>query len=202
MTVNQQLHSISEQNAEVRNDYTPILKSLMESVRITNFKQLSQQAGVSQKQILHLRRGKVKSMRVGVLLALGSVLGVSVDELIALFSGETVSSETTSREQFQRESLQMIESWLLQWPTAVSAIAQNPDLPAQRIIKLLNPLEKLLQSWGVTRIGQVGEEVSYNPQQHQLLSGNVPPETTVRVRYVGYRHGDKLLYRAKVEPID
>ncbi len=202
MTVHQQSQSISEQNAEVKNDYTPILKSLMEQVRIPNFKQLSQQAGVSQKQILSLRRGKVKSMRVGVLLALGSVLGVSVDELITLFSGKMVLPEPSSREQFQRESLQTIESWLLQWPTAVSAIAQNPDLPAQRIIKLLNPLEKLLQSWGVTRIGQVGEEVSYNPQQHQLLSGNVQPETTVRVRYVGYRHGNKLLYRAKVEPID
>ncbi|NBD16192.1 MAG: helix-turn-helix domain-containing protein [Cyanobacteria bacterium] len=186
----------------MKNDYTLILKNLMEKVRITNFKQLSQQAGVSQKQILNLRRGRVKSMRVGVLLALGSVLGVNIDELISLFSGEAVSPEPSSREQFQRESLQTIESWLLQWPTAVSAIAQNPDLPAQRIIKLLNPLEKLLQSWGVERIGQVGEEVSYNPQQHQLLSGNVPPETTVRVRYVGYRHGDKLLYRAKVEPID
>lgn len=202
MTFNQQLQPISEQNAEVKNDYTPILKKLMEQVRITNFKQLSQQAEVSQKQILNLRRGKVKSMRVGVLLALGSVLGVSVDELIALFSAETVSLEMSSREQFQRESLETIESWLLQWPTALSAIAQNPDLPAQRIIKLLNPLEKLLQSWSVTRIGQVGEEVSYNPQQHQLLSGNVQPETTVRVRYVGYRHGNKLLYRAKVEPID
>jgi len=202
MTVHQQSQSISEQNAELKNDYTPILKSLMEQVRIPNFKQLSQQAGVSQKQILSLRRGKVKSMRVGVLLALGSVLGVSVDELITLFSGKTVLPEPSSREQFQRESLQTLESWLLQWPTAVSTIAQNPDLPAQRIIKLLNPLEKLLQSWGVTRIGQVGEEVSYNPQQHQLLSGNVQPETTVRVRYVGYRHGNKLLYRAKVEPID
>jgi DNA-binding Xre family transcriptional regulator len=202
MTFNQQSQPISEQNAEVKNDYTLILKNLMEKVRITNFKQLSQQAGVSQKQILNLRRGRVKSMRVGVLLALGSVLGVNIDELISLFSGEAVSPEPSSREQFQRESLQTIESWLLQWPTAVSAIAQNPDLPAQRIIKLLNPLEKLLQSWGVERIGQVGEEVSYNPQQHQLLSGNVPPETTVRVRYVGYRHGDKLLYRAKVEPID
>lgn len=202
MTFNQQSQPISEQNAEVKNDYTLILKNLMEKVRITNFKQLSQQAGVSQKQILNLRRGKVKSMRVGVLLALGSVLGVNVDELITLFSGEGVSSEPSSREQFQRESLQTIESWLLQWPTAVSAIAQNPDLPAQRIIKLFNPLEKLLQSWGVTRIGQVGEEVSYNPQQHQLLSGTAQSGITVRVRYVGYRHGDKLLYRAKVEPID
>ena len=199
MTFNQQSQSTSKGNAEGSNDYTPVLKSLMETVRITNFKQLSDRAGVSQKQILNLRRGKVKSMRVDILLALGSVFGVSVDELIALFSGER---SVSSREQFQRESLQIIESWLLQWPTAVSAIAQNPDLPAQRIIKLLNPLDKLLQSWGVEKIGQVGEEVSYNPQQHQLLSGNVEPNSTVRVRYVGYRQGEKLLYRAKVEPID
>ncbi len=199
MTFNQQSQGTSQGNAEESNDYTLVLKSLMETVKITNFKELSAKAGVSQKQILNLRRGKVKSMRVDVLLALGSVLGVSVDELIGLFSGKITRS---AREQFQREGLEIIEPWLLQWPTVVSAIAQNPHLPAQRIIKLLNPLEKLLQSWGVERIGQVGAEIPYNPQEHQLLSGNTEPESTVRVRYVGYRHGRKLLYRAQVEPID
>ncbi len=199
MTFNQQSQGTSQGNAEESNDYTLVLKSLMETVKITNFKELSAKAGVSQKQILNLRRGKVKSMRVDVLLALGSVLGVSVDELIGLFSREITQS---AREQFQREGLEIIEPWLLQWPTVVSAIAQNPHLPAQRIIKLLNPLEKLLQSWGVERIGQVGAEIPYNPQEHQLLSGNTEPESTVRVRYVGYRHGRKLLYRAQVEPID
>ncbi len=184
-------------------DYTPILKNLMTKVGITNFKQLSEQTGVSPKQILHLRQGKVKSMRVGVLLVLGSRLGVSVNELIELFSGERVmKSEESAREQFQRESLEIIESWLLQWPTAMNAIAQNPELSAQRIIKLLNPLEKLIQSWGVTRIGTVGETLPYDPHQHQLLSGNAEPEETVRVRYVGYQHRDKLLYRAQVEPIN
>lgn len=199
MTFNQQSQGTSQGNAEESNDYTLVLKSLMETVKITNFKELSAKAGVSQKQILNLRRGKVKSMRVDVLLALGSVLGVSVDELIGLFSGKITRS---AREQFQREGLEIIEPWLLQWPTVVSAIAQNPHLPAQRIIKLLNPLEKLLQSWGVERIGQVGAEIPYNPQEHQLLSGNTEPESTVRVRYVGYRQGRKLLYRAQVEPID
>jgi len=199
MAFNQQSQETSKANAEESNDYTLVLKSLMETVGISHFKQLSEKAGISPKQILNLRRGKVKSMRVDVLLALGSVLGVSIDELIGLFSGEITRS---AREQFQRESLQILESWLLQWPTAVSAIAQNPDLPAQRIIKLLNPLDKLLQSWGVVQIGQVGAEIPYNPQEHQLLSGNTEPESTVRVRYVGYRHGRKLLYRAKVEPID
>lgn len=202
MNTNLQSQSFSDAKAEVSNDYTLVLKGLMEPVNITNFKQLSEKAGISKQQILNLRRGKVNSMRVEVLLALGSVLEVSVEELIALFSGKTGVASPSSREQFQRESLEIIESWLLQWPTAVSAIAQNPDLPAQRIIKLLNPLEKLLQSWDVERIGQVGEEVSYNPQQHQLLAGKAEPNSTVRVRYVGYRHGEKLLYRAKVEPID
>ena len=199
MAFNQQSQKTSKANAEESNDYTLVLKSLMETVGISHFKQLSEKAGISPKQILNLRRGKVKSMRVDVLLALGSVLGVSVDELIGLFSGEITRS---AREQFERESLQILESWLLQWPTAVSAIAQNPELPAQRIIKLLNPLDKLLQSWGVVQIGQVGAEIPYNPQEHQLLSGNTEPESTVRVRYVGYRHGRKLLYRAKVEPVD
>lgn len=186
-------------------DYTPALKKLMVAVKISNFKQLSQQAGVSEKQILHLRRGKIKQMRLEVLLALASTLSISLEELVQQFSPETISlsrKEQSSREKFERESLEILESWLLQWPTAVSAIAQNPDLPAQRVIKLLNPVEKLIQSWGVSQIGQVGEEVPYNPQKHQLLSGNVTAGETVRVRYVGYQKGNKLLYRAKVEPID
>ncbi|PSO51526.1 MAG: hypothetical protein BRC33_00150 [Cyanobacteria bacterium SW_9_44_58] len=178
----------------------------MAQVGISSFKQLSRQAGVSEKQIRRLRQGNIRQMRVEVLLSLAPVLSVSLSELVERFSSETAMtdsspSEASLREQFQRESLQIIEPWLLQWPTALSAIAQNPDLPAQRVIKLLNPLEKLLQFWGVIRIGEVGEELPYNPGQHELLSGKAQPGETVRVRYVGYQHGEKLLYRAQVEPI-
>lgn len=183
-------------------DYTSVLKKLMVEAGISNFKQLSQQSGVSQKQILRLRQGKVKQMRVEVLLALTTVFSLRVDELISLFSHPTPNAELSQREQFQRESLQQIESWLLQWPTAVHSIENNPNLSAQRVIKLLNPIEKLIASWGVTKIGQVGETVNYNPQQHQLLSGNAQPGEAVKVRYVGYKHGEKLLYRSKVAPID
>lgn len=190
----------------INGNYTPVLKQLMAQVGIASFKQLSEQAGVSQKQIQRLRQGKIKQMRVEILLSLAPVLCVSFSELLELFSSETVTKDASPtkaslREQFQRESLQIIESWLLQWPTALSAIAQNPDLPAQRVIKLLNPLEKLLEAWEVAKIGQVGEETAYDPRQHQLLSGNAEPGERVRVRYVGYQHGEKLLYRAQVEPI-
>ncbi|MFP4134213.1 MAG: hypothetical protein ACLFTJ_08670 [Halothece sp.] len=58
------------------------------------------------------------------------------------------------------------------------------------MIKLLNPLEKLIQSWAVSKIGQVGEEVPYNPKQHQLLSTEVQRAGAL----FGYQKGEKLLY--------
>jgi len=193
-------------SAVTSSDYTSVLKKLMQEVGISNFTQLSQQAGVSQKQILRLRQGKIQQMRLEVVLSLAQVLSVPLTEFIGLFGSDTVSmpdswDEQALREQFQQESLQIIEPWLLQWPTAANAIAQNPNLPAQRVIKLLNPLEKLLQWWGVERIGEVGTEIPYNPGQHQLLSGTAQRGEMVRVRYVGYQQGNKLLYRAQVEPI-
>jgi hypothetical protein len=64
----------------------------------------------------------------------------------------------------------------------------------------MKPLANLLQQWGVEAIASVGETVSYNPQWHQLMEGSVEAGSTVIVRYVGYRQGEKLLYRARVSP--
>ena len=50
-------------------------------------------------------------------------------------------------------------------------------------------------------IAPVGAEVAYDPQLHQPLEGTAQPGEKVKVRYTGYRQGDKLLYRAKVSPI-
>jgi hypothetical protein len=47
----------------------------------------------------------------------------------------------------------------------------------------------------------VGEHVTYDPQIHQLIEGDTDKVSTVVVRYVGYRQGDTLLYRAKVSPL-
>ncbi|EDX76427.1 hypothetical protein MC7420_4683 [Coleofasciculus chthonoplastes PCC 7420] len=63
-------------------------------------------------------------------------------------------------------------------------------------------MEQLLQQWGIEAIASVGDELTYDPQWHQLMSGTVQPGELVRVRYVGYRQGDKLLYRAKVSPVN
>ncbi len=104
------------------------------------------------------------------------------------------------RSQFERETLQHLESLLLQLPSAVHAAQHNPAMSAKNILPLLRPIDTLLQKWGVIAIASVGTEVSYDPQNHQLMEGShsIAEGDRVTVRYVGYTHNEKLLYRARV----
>jgi transcriptional regulator with XRE-family HTH domain len=104
-------------------------------------------------------------------------------------------------QEFQHTSLQILESWLLQFPTAAYAAQQNPQAPAVRLLPLMRPIEQLLKAWGIEPIAAVGAELAFDPQHHQLMDGTAQPGDPVRVRYVGYRQGSKLLYRAKVSPV-
>lgn len=210
-------------------DYTRSLQQMMHQAGVSSYKALSQQARVSEKQIRKLRQGKIEQMRVDVLLKLSQALEVSLGELIDTFSAiaphvkvapsenspaiaelkreydrlqaELARQQQELRAEFQLASLQAIESWLLQWPTAAQKAKENPDLAAVKLLPLMKPIEQLLQQWDVEAIAPVGAEVKYDPQLHQLLSGSAQPGETVIVRYTGYRQGEKLLYRAKVSPI-
>ena len=109
--------------------------------------------------------------------------------------------QQTLIQEFQRSSLQVLESWLLQWPTAAYAAQQNPQLSATKLLPLLKPVERLLEQWNVIAIAAVGEQLPYDPLWHQLMEGTAQPGELVKVRYTGYRQGNTVLYRAKVSPI-
>lgn len=204
-------------------DYTHKLQQLMEQVGIASFKALSSKAGVSQRQLKHIRTGEICHMRLQDLYKLSQALGVPISELLSIFSAVELSWGIKSEEassalqqeyqrlqaqmeqqrqslmqQFQQESLQILESWLLQWPTAAYAAGQNPQLAAVKLLPLLRPVEQLLQQWGVEAIAAVGAEMAYDPQVHQLMEGSAIMGDRVKVRYTGYRQGDRLLFRAKV----
>ncbi|PAX49825.1 helix-turn-helix domain-containing protein [Brunnivagina elsteri] len=209
-------------------DFTPKLQNLIQQVGISSLKALSRVTGVSERQILRLRRGEVEQMRVKVLLQLSQVLQVSLDELITIFSQQSSLSPLPNQEglckriadlereysllqeqiaqqshilqqQFQQESLQLLESFLVQFPTAAQKARENPQLPAVNILPLIQkPLEKLLQAWDVEVMEKVGDELPYEPQFHQLIRGNAQPGDNVKVLNVGYRQGEKLLYRVRV----
>jgi molecular chaperone GrpE (heat shock protein) len=216
-------------------NFSQKLQDLMQRVGISSFRGLSRAAGISEGQILRLRRGKIEQMRVEVLLKLSQVLQVPLSELVNTFSVASAVKEEKNLDsskpevlqeitdlkkeyqrsllqleqqrevllqEFQQSSLQLLESLLLQWPTAAQKAQENPELAAVKIVPLVQkPLEKLLQAWGVVAIAPVGAEVPYDPQLHQLMEGTSQPREKVKIRYVGYLQGDKLLYRAKVSPV-
>lgn len=103
--------------------------------------------------------------------------------------------------QFQTEALQTIESWLTYWPTAAKAATERDGFDAKKLLPLVKPVERLMETWGVTAIGTVGQQFPYDPQQHQLARGTAQPGELVRISHLGYRHRDNLLQRAKVVAI-
>lgn len=208
-----------------------LLQQLMQQAEISTIEELSEIAGISELQLTRLRYGLLPKMQVETILKLAAALKVSVDRFITTFSsqsklpvnpiGEGDSTALISlkkeyqqlqqqleqqkeslNQDFQQASLQILESWLLQWPTAEAAVEKNPQLPAARLLPLVKPVEKLIQQWGLEAIGFVGEELPYDPQWHELMKGTAQTGDTVKVRYIGYKQGDRLLYRAKVSPVD
>ena len=205
------------------------LQKLMARVDIADSEELSKQAQVSGLQIKRLEYGLIHKLTVENLLKLANSLQLSPEGLLTQFDSQSSESLSTLVEpdqttqnwqqeyqqlqtrleqqaasletQFQQQSINVIESWLIQWPTAIAAIAKNPDLPAERLIPLVRPVKELVEQWGLTPISEVGTEIPYDPQQHELMSGDAEPGTTVKVRYVGYQQQDKLLYKAKVSPV-
>lgn len=212
-------------------DRTSQLRQWMQQAGFSSFKALSQAAGVSDTQIRNLRQGKLATIRLESVIKLCQALQVSIAEFMSIVGyphqtnqdvadsnnhspnvaelrqeydrlhAKLTQHQQELQHQFQYESLQVLESLLLQLPTALYAAQQNPQLPAVKLVPLLRPIEQLLQQWGIEAIAAVGTEVEYDPQQHQLLEGSAIAGDRVRVRYVGYRQGDRLLYRAKVSPI-
>jgi DNA-binding Xre family transcriptional regulator len=199
--------------------YSQKLRSLLQQAQIPSLKALSRAAGVSEWQVKQLSQGQAAKMRVEPLHKLAQALQISMAELVSLFSelaiepspssnlqqeyqrlqNQLQQQQVASQQEFQNTSLQILESWLIQYPTAAYAAQQN-DIPASRLLPLMRPVEQLVKAWGVEAIAPVGAEVAYDPQVHQLMEGNAGVGEPVRIRYIGYRQGEKLLYRAKVSP--
>jgi len=205
-------------------DLTHQLQKFMQAVGISSFKALARSAGVSERQILRLRRGDIQQMRVDTLIKLAGALQMPLADLIASFSeikypaSSKVDDKTIATlrqeyrrlqlqleqqrqillQEFQRSTLQVLESLLIQLPTAAFKAQENPQISATKLLPLMRPLQQLLQQWGVEEVAPVGAKVPYNPQLHQLLAGDAQPGEEVLVLYTGYLQGDRLLYRAKV----
>jgi transcriptional regulator with XRE-family HTH domain len=218
-------------NQDSGKTYKERLHDLMQQAGIADINELSQMSKVARLQLRRIQQGLILNVSTGAIAQVAKALNVSVDNLLQIFvEPDQVSSQPTTSSQdrdalaacrqeyqklqqemtqlqqtlqleFQQDSLEAIESWLLQWPTAATAVRQNPQLPATRLLSLVEPVEQLIKHWNVSTIATVGEELAYDPQNHQLMKGIAQPGELVKVRYVGYKQGDKLLHKAKVSPV-
>jgi transcriptional regulator with XRE-family HTH domain len=207
-----------------------LLHDLMQQVNISSLDELSTVAQVARLQLIRIQRGLILNISVGAIAKIAQALNISIDSLLETFVEQTAVNLDKATEdhdalaacqqeyrklqqemlqqqefletEFQKTSLETMESWLLQWPTAATAVRKNPQLPAARLLSLVEPVEQLLKQWNVETIASVGEQLAYNPQYHQLLKGSAEPGDLVEVRYVGYKQEDKLLYKAKVSPVE
>ncbi|MFY7832539.1 MAG: nucleotide exchange factor GrpE [Pseudanabaena sp.] len=205
-------------------DRTEILRLLMKQVGISSFQILSERTGISRRAIDTLRKRNAATLRYADLAKLAEVLQIEVTEVIAKFISDSNNPESPIseiaalreeyqrlqqklelqkfelRSQFERETIQQLESLILQLPSAAYAAQQNPNMLAKNILPLLRPIDALLQKWGITAIGSVGKEVNFDSQKHQLMEGSdeIKEGDIAIVRYVGYMQGEKLLYRARV----
>jgi DNA-binding Xre family transcriptional regulator len=196
-------------------DLTPQLRQRMQAQGITSFAQLQRQSGLTRSQLQRVRQGQAAQLSLTTLAQLCNTLGCSLTTGIQQFCPDLAHAsnvqksevptamaavETRMLERVQAQVLDQLESLLLQWPTAAHAARQNPTAPAVKLLPLLKPLEQLLTVWNIEAIGTVGESIPFDPQSQTWMgAGDAPdPGTPALVRYVGYRQGDRLLYRAKV----
>lgn len=195
-------------------DYTPQIRELMRLRQIKTFRELRDRTGISEKQLLKIRKGEFQQLKLETLTQFAIKLELSLADLLALFElipslqkeydrlkAQLSEQRETLLQEFQQSSLQTLEPWLLQWSAAAYAAQQNPQAPAVKLLPLARPIEQLLQNWGIEQSAIVGSEILYDPQQHQLMGGMAEAGDLVRVRYAGYRQGERLLYRAKVSPV-
>ncbi|MEM1367831.1 MAG: hypothetical protein AAGG02_07395 [Cyanobacteria bacterium P01_H01_bin.15] len=185
------------------------LEALIIAAGYQGWTDFSQQAQISDWQIMRVRYGLLPQLSLETTLKLSQALNLSVEQFLQALAlvPETSSQPNTSRQptptkaNFVQESLSIVEPWLRQWPSVMRALEQNPELPGVRLVPLLKPLFQLLDHWDVQEIGPLGQDVTFSPQWHQPVQGVIAPETPVKITRVGYRQGERLLFRAEVSEV-
>ncbi len=99
---------------------------------------------------------------------------------------------------WQDAVFQHLQPLFTHYPTAIQMVEAKPKLAAKTLLPLFQPLTQLLQQWQYQPIGKAWEAVPYNPALHQGDSPDLVPGERVYVRFVGYRHGDRVVCPARV----
>jgi hypothetical protein len=208
--------------AQVPLEYDPLILSRLNQLGIPSLMSLQEKSGLTASHLRQVRRGQLASLTLNELTQLAAALEWTIEELLLNFGIENTSSskrllelETLRREclrlreelqkqkvelttELQHSTFEQLQTLLTNYPSVRQLIQVKPDLPAKNLISLFTSLDNLIESWGYELIGQVWEQVHYNPQLHQPDAGDIEAGELVYIRFVGYRDGEQILCPAKV----
>jgi transcriptional regulator with XRE-family HTH domain len=176
-----------------------VLHPLLLTAKIPSWQQLANTSGISVSRLRQLRRGQIATWKISELQKLSLALQIPLASLLEKLEIINILDESQPTD-FQYTSFQIIESFLTYWPAAAHQAKLDPTFPASKLLPLVGSIDRLIASWGIASIGQVGEIIPFNPQLHQSIESHISPTTPVQIRYPGYQQGDRLLTRAKVSP--
>jgi molecular chaperone GrpE (heat shock protein) len=97
-----------------------------------------------------------------------------------------------------------LEPIAIQLPTLRSSVDAASTLTIADVFAIFAPLDDMLKDMGLATIGDIDQEVPFNPRYHQLASDLLPllsEGDKVRVRYVGYQYKGQVLRKADVSRI-
>ncbi len=203
-------------------EYDQLLISRLNQLGMASFASLQRKANFTSSRLRQVRHGELAPLQLKELTRLATALNWTLDELLQNFGIENTSSSKRLseldalrteclrlREQLQQQRVELttefhhstfeqLQTLLTNYPSVRQLVQVKPDLPAKNLTSLFTSLDNLITSWGYESIGQVWEQVAYNPQLHQPDAGDIETGELVYIRFVGYRDGEHILYPAKV----
>jgi len=101
-------------------------------------------------------------------------------------------------QELRESTFEQLQTLLVNYPSIQALVSIKPELPAKNLLSLFTSLNNLLSAWNYEQIGEPWQQVPYNPQLHQPDSSDIFPDELVYVRFVGYKHQERILCPAKV----
>ena len=101
-------------------------------------------------------------------------------------------------QELRESTFEQLQTLLTDYPTILSLIDIKPELPAKNLLSLFVSLDNLLSVWSYEQIGKPWQQVPYDPQIHQPDAADIAAGELVYIRFVGYKHQQRILCPAKV----
>jgi transposase-like protein len=92
--------------------------------------------------------------------------------------------------EHQQNTFRILQSLLTQYKSVQQMVRHNPNLPAQNLVALFTPLDRLIQTWEYTQIGEAWQQVPFDPQIHHGDRPDLAVGEPVYIRFVGYQVSD------------